>query len=111
MQNSSFSRCCFNSCQSCNSRLPLELCLTQSGYRKLLKEVEEGTLVSGDSFYIRLNLNLSGQWDSCSMSTHCDEIVHVLDTMHQGRSEWLCARVDPFIDKDTEKGTIPSYSR
>ncbi|KAJ8372852.1 hypothetical protein AAFF_G00276250 [Aldrovandia affinis] len=95
----------------CSGLIKLHFRANYDGYRKLQKEVEEGTLVSGDSFYIRLNLSLMGQWDSCSMSAHCDEIVHVLDTMHQGKSEWLCACIDSFSCKDQEKGTIPSYSR
>lgn len=90
-------------------------CLTPSlpaaGYRKLLSELEEGLITSGDSFHIRLNLNISSQLDCCSLSVKCDEIVHILDTMYQGRCEWLCARVDPFTDRDLEMGTIPSYSR
>lgn len=81
------------------------------GYRRLLKDIEDGTVVSGDSFYIRLNLNISSQLDNCSLNVRCDEVLHVLDTMHQGKCEWLCARVDAFTDKDLEKGTIPSYSR
>ncbi|KAJ8246103.1 hypothetical protein GJAV_G00263680 [Gymnothorax javanicus] len=95
----------------CSGTIKLHFRANYDGYRKLQKEVEEGNMVSGDSFYIRLNLNLSSQLDSCSINARCDEIIHVLDTMHQGRSEWLCARVDPYIDKDLEKGTIPSYSR
>lgn len=90
-------------------------CLTPSlpaaGYRKLLSELEEGLITSGDSFHIRLNLNISSQLDCCSLSVKCDEIVHIRDTMYQGRCEWLCARVDPFTDRDLEMGTIPSYSR
>lgn len=90
-------------------------CLTPSlpaaGYRKLLSELEEGLITSGDSFHIRLNLNISSQLDCCSLSVKCDEIVHILDTMYQGKCEWLCARVDPFTDRDLEMGTIPSYSR
>lgn len=82
-----------------------------SGYRKLLKEMEDGVITSGDSFYIRLNLNISSQLDACSMSLKCDDVVHVLDTMYQDRHEWLCARVDPFTDQDLDMGTIPSYSR
>lgn len=81
------------------------------GYRRLLKDIEDGTVVSGDSFYIRLNLNFYSQSDSCSLNVRCDEVLHVLDTMHQGKCEWLCARVDSFTDKDLERGTIPSYSR
>lgn len=82
-----------------------------AGYQKLLSELEEGLITSGDSFYIRLNLNISSQLDCCSLSVRCDEIVHILDTMYLGRCEWLCARVDPFTDRDLETGTIPSYSR
>lgn len=85
--------------------------LPAAGYRKLLRELEEGIITSGDSFHIRLNLNISSQLDCCSLSVKCDEIVHILDTMYQGRCEWLCARVDPYTDRDLEMGTIPSYSR
>lgn len=85
--------------------------LSSPGYRRLQKDIEEGRAVSGDSFYIRVNLNISGQLDSCSLSVRCDEVLHVLDTRYQGKCEWLCARVDPYTDKDLEKGTIPSYSR
>lgn len=86
-------------------------CFLCPGYRRLLKDIEDGTVVSGDSFYIRLNLNISSQLDNCSLNVRCDEVLHVLDTMHQGKCEWVCARVDPFTNKDTERGTIPSYSR
>lgn len=85
--------------------------LWSPGYRRLQKDIEEGRAVSGDSFYIRANLNVSGQLDSCSLSVRCDEVLHVLDTRYQGKCEWLCARVDSYTDKDLEKGTIPSYSR
>ncbi|XP_040322796.1 caspase recruitment domain-containing protein 11-like [Herpailurus yagouaroundi] len=73
--------------------------------------MEEGLVTSGDSFYVRLNLNISSQLDACTMSLKCDDIVHVRDTMYQDRHEWLCARVDPFTDHDLDVGTIPSYSR
>lgn len=85
--------------------------LLSTGYRRLQKDIEEGRAVSGDSFHIRVNLNISGQLDSCSLSVRCDEVLHVLDTRYQGKCEWLCARVDPYTNKDLEKGTIPSYSR
>lgn len=83
-----------------------------SAFRRLQRDIAEGTLASGDSFYIRVNLNISGQSDSCSLSVRCDEVVHVLDTRHQSRCEWLCARVDPYTGSDlAEHGTIPSFSR
>uniref|UniRef100_A0A8C9SWF0 Caspase recruitment domain family member 11 n=1 Tax=Scleropages formosus TaxID=113540 RepID=A0A8C9SWF0_SCLFO len=99
------------SLQRCVGEIKLHFRSNNEGYRKLLKEMDEGTLTSGDSFYIRVNLNLSGPPDGCSMCLCCDEVVHVLDTMHQGKYEWLCARVDMLTNKDLERGTIPSYTR
>lgn len=97
--------------QRCSGPVTLHYKANQEGYRKLLKDMEEGLITSGDSFYVRLNLNVSSQLDACSLSLKCDDIVHVRDTMFQDRHEWLCARVDPFTDQDLELGTIPSYSR
>ncbi|XP_042294710.1 caspase recruitment domain-containing protein 11 [Sceloporus undulatus] len=97
--------------QKCSGPVTLHCKLNHEGYRKLLAEIEEGLVTSGDSFYIRLNLSISSQLDCCSLSVKCDEILHVLDTMHHGKCEWLCARVDPFTDKDLETGTIPNGSR
>ncbi|XP_064171338.1 caspase recruitment domain-containing protein 11 isoform X1 [Anguilla rostrata] len=95
----------------CAGQIRLHFRSNDEGYRRLRRDLDEGILVSGDSFYIRLNLNVSGQSDSCSLCIRCDEVVHVLDTRHQGKCEWLCARVDAFTNKDLEKGTIPSFSR
>ncbi|XP_043567832.1 caspase recruitment domain-containing protein 11 isoform X1 [Chiloscyllium plagiosum] len=97
--------------QRCNGPVTLHFKANFDGYKKLQKDLEDGIITSGDSFYVRTNLNISGQSDSCSMCVKCDEIIHVLDTMYQGKCEWLCARVDLFTDKDLEKGTIPSYCR
>ncbi|XP_069839736.1 caspase recruitment domain-containing protein 11 isoform X2 [Dendropsophus ebraccatus] len=97
--------------QRCKGPVTVHYKFNDEGYRKLLKDLEEGKIRSGDSFFIRLNLNISNHLDSCTLSVQCDEIVHVLDTMHQGRYEWLCARIDPFTDRNMDYGTIPSYSR
>ncbi|ELV11010.1 Caspase recruitment domain-containing protein 11 [Tupaia chinensis] len=97
--------------QRCSGPVTLHYKVNHEGYRKLLKDMEEGLITSGDSFYIRLNLNISSQLDACSMSLKCDDVVHIRDTMYQDRHEWLCARVDPFTDQDLDMGTIPSYSR
>ncbi|XP_045397189.1 caspase recruitment domain-containing protein 11 isoform X2 [Lemur catta] len=97
--------------QRCSGPVTLHYKVNQEGYRKLLKDMEEGLITSGDSFYIRLNLNISSQLDACTMSLKCDDVVHVRDTMYQDRHEWLCARVDLFTDQDLDVGTIPSYSR
>uniref|UniRef100_A0A669ECJ4 Caspase recruitment domain family member 11 n=1 Tax=Oreochromis niloticus TaxID=8128 RepID=A0A669ECJ4_ORENI len=98
--------------QHCSGPITLHYRASHDSYRRLQSNLADGTLASGDSFYIRVNLNISGQSDSCSLSVRCDEVVHVLDTRHQGRCEWQCARVDPYSGSDlAERGTIPSYSR
>uniref|UniRef100_A0A3B3SKP5 Caspase recruitment domain family member 11 n=1 Tax=Paramormyrops kingsleyae TaxID=1676925 RepID=A0A3B3SKP5_9TELE len=97
--------------QRCVGQITLHFRSNYEGYRKLLREMEEGWLTSGDSFYVRLNLDLSGPPDSCSTCVKCDEVLHVIDTMHQGRCEWLCARVHMFTNQDLEKVTIPNYTR
>uniref|UniRef100_A0A8C4GID2 Caspase recruitment domain-containing protein 11 n=1 Tax=Dicentrarchus labrax TaxID=13489 RepID=A0A8C4GID2_DICLA len=98
--------------QHCSGPVRLHYRANYDSFRRLQRDLAEGTLASGDSFYIRVNLNISGQSDSCSLSVRCDEVVHVLDTRHQGRCEWLCARVDPYTGSDLpDRGTIPSNSR
>uniref|UniRef100_A0AAR2LXW4 CARD domain-containing protein n=1 Tax=Pygocentrus nattereri TaxID=42514 RepID=A0AAR2LXW4_PYGNA len=97
--------------QRCTGQVQLHYRCNYEGYRRLQKDIDDGRVVSGDSFYIRVNLNVSCQLDSCSLNVRCDEVLHVLDTRHQGKCEWLCARVDTLTDKDMDKGTIPSYSR
>ncbi|XP_070703847.1 caspase recruitment domain-containing protein 11 isoform X2 [Pempheris klunzingeri] len=98
--------------QHCSGPINLHYRANYDSFRRLQRDLADGTLASGDSFYIRVNLNISSQSDSCSLSMRCDEVVHVLDTRHQGRSEWLCARVDPYTGSDlADCGTIPSNSR
>uniref|UniRef100_A0A8C4FRS8 Caspase recruitment domain family member 11 n=1 Tax=Denticeps clupeoides TaxID=299321 RepID=A0A8C4FRS8_9TELE len=99
------------SLQRCTGQVQLHYRCNIDGYRRLQKDIEDGSVVSGDSFYIRANLNVSDKLDNCSLSVRCDEVLHVLDTMHQGKCEWLCSRVDAFSDKDLDRGTIPSYTR
>ncbi|XP_058509537.1 caspase recruitment domain-containing protein 11 isoform X1 [Solea solea] len=98
--------------QRCSGLIHLHYRANFDAYRRLQRDVANGTLVSGDSFYIRVNLKISGQSDNCSLSVRCDEVVHVLDTRYQGRCEWLCSRVDPYTGSDqAERGTLPSNSR
>nr|XP_042699503.1 caspase recruitment domain-containing protein 10 isoform X3 [Chrysemys picta bellii] len=81
------------------------------GYQPLKEALEEGKQVTGDSFYMRTNLTLLEQSDPYSLCVKCREILHVTDTMHKGRLEWYCARVDPLTLRDLDKGTVPNYSR
>ncbi|XP_024127743.1 caspase recruitment domain-containing protein 11 [Oryzias melastigma] len=98
--------------QHCSGLITLHYRASFDAYRRLQRDLADGKLASGDSFYIRVNLNISGQADCCSLSVRCDEVVHVLDTRHQGLCQWLCSRVEPFSGSDlAERGTIPSNSR
>lgn len=98
--------------QHCSGPIQLHYRANYDSFHRLKRDLADGVLASGDSFHIRLNLNISSQSDNCTLTVGCDEVVHVLDTKYQGRCDWLCARVDPFTGTDLpERGTIPSYSR
>ncbi|NWS68210.1 CAR10 protein, partial [Crotophaga sulcirostris] len=85
--------------------------LDLEGYQPLREALEEGKKFSGDSFYVRTNLSLLELSDPYALCVKCREILHVTDTMHKGRLEWYCSRVDPLTMRDLDKGTIPNYSR
>ncbi|XP_054059244.1 caspase recruitment domain-containing protein 10 isoform X2 [Rissa tridactyla] len=85
--------------------------LDLEGYQPLREALEEGKKFSGDSFYVRTNLSLLESSDPYALCVKCREILHVTDTMHKGRLEWYCSRVDPLTMRDLDKGTVPNYSR
>ncbi|NWS38140.1 CAR10 protein, partial [Probosciger aterrimus] len=85
--------------------------LDLEGYQPLRDALEEGKKFSGDSFYVRTNLSLLEPSDPYALCVKCREILHVTDTMHKGRLEWYCSRVDPLTMRDLDKGTVPNYSR
>ncbi|NWX05509.1 CAR10 protein, partial [Caloenas nicobarica] len=85
--------------------------LDLEGYEPLREALEEGKKFSGDSFYVRTNLSLLEPSDPYALCVKCREILHVTDTMHKGRLEWYCSRVDPLTMRDLDKGTVPNYSR
>ncbi|KFQ82821.1 Caspase recruitment domain-containing protein 10, partial [Phaethon lepturus] len=84
--------------------------LDLEGYQSLQKALE-GKKFSGDSFYVRTNLSLLEPSDPYALCVKRREILHVTDTMHKGRLEWYCSRVDPLTMRDLDKGTVPNYSR
>uniref|UniRef100_A0A8D2KUZ6 Caspase recruitment domain family member 10 n=1 Tax=Varanus komodoensis TaxID=61221 RepID=A0A8D2KUZ6_VARKO len=76
-----------------------------SGYLPLQEARDAGRKVPGDSFYVRVNLSLLELADPLALCVKCQEILHVTDTLHKGRLEWYCARVDPFTLRDLDRGT------
>ncbi|NXX80915.1 CAR10 protein, partial [Urocolius indicus] len=85
--------------------------LDLEGYQAVREAVEEGRKFCGDSFYVRTNVSLLEPSDPYALCVQRREILHVTDTMHKGRLEWYCSRVDPFTMRDLDKGTVPNYSR
>ncbi|XP_060101481.1 caspase recruitment domain-containing protein 10 [Heteronotia binoei] len=81
------------------------------GYQPLKEALDAGKEVPGDSFYVRVNLTLLDLVDPYALCVKCREILHVTDTLHKGRLEWYCARVDPFTLRDLDRGTVPNYNR
>ncbi|XP_054843730.1 caspase recruitment domain-containing protein 10 [Eublepharis macularius] len=81
------------------------------GYLPLKEALDAGKKVPGDSFYVRVNLTLLDLVDPYALCVKCREILHITDTMHKGRLEWYCARVDPFTLRDLDRGTVPNYNR
>ncbi|XP_072299870.1 caspase recruitment domain-containing protein 11 [Eucyclogobius newberryi] len=97
--------------QHCSGLVKLHYRSNYDAYRRLQRDIADGMLASGDSFFIRLNLNISN-YENCSLNVRCDEVVHVLDTHYQERCEWLCSRMDPYTGLDLpERGTVPCNSR
>ncbi|XP_077195682.1 caspase recruitment domain-containing protein 10 isoform X2 [Paroedura picta] len=81
------------------------------GYQPLKEALDAGKGIPGDSFYVRANLTLLDLVDPYALCVKCREILHVTDTLHNGKLEWYCARVDPFTLRDLDRGTVPNYSR
>lgn len=79
------------------------------GYRKLVQDLEARLVTSGDSFYIRANLTIEEQ-ASGSLAVCCNDVLHVTDTVFQGRACWHATRVGPYSTQGLENGTIPNYA-
>ncbi|KAM5310130.1 caspase recruitment domain-containing protein 14 isoform 2-T2 [Glossophaga mutica] len=88
----------------------LSVKVNMEGYKKLVQDLEAKAATSGDSFYIRLNLALEGRAEG-ELQAHCGDVLHVTDTMFQGRGGWHACRVGPYSTQHGERGAIPSYVR
>ncbi|XP_069608527.1 caspase recruitment domain-containing protein 14 [Ranitomeya imitator] len=77
-------------------------------YRKLLNNIENGLLTSGDSFYVHVNLSMPARVEG-GLQVKCGEILHITDTMYKNRCQWFAHRVNAYNMKDGESGIIPNY--
>ncbi|XP_006532436.1 caspase recruitment domain-containing protein 14 isoform X2 [Mus musculus] len=93
-----------------NGSCYLSVKINTEGYKNLIQDLDAKVVTSGDSFYIRVNLAMQRGGDG-ELQTHCNDILHVTDTMFQGRSCWHAHHVNPYTMKDMEPGTIPNYSQ
>ncbi|XP_075072838.1 caspase recruitment domain-containing protein 14 [Mixophyes fleayi] len=77
-------------------------------YRKLLKNIESGLVMSGDSFYVRVNQSMAARVEG-GLQVTCGEILHVTHTMFKNRCQWFAHRVNYYTMKDGESGIIQNY--
>nr|XP_032817183.1 caspase recruitment domain-containing protein 11-like isoform X1 [Petromyzon marinus]XP_032817184.1 caspase recruitment domain-containing protein 11-like isoform X1 [Petromyzon marinus]XP_032817185.1 caspase recruitment domain-containing protein 11-like isoform X1 [Petromyzon marinus]XP_032817187.1 caspase recruitment domain-containing protein 11-like isoform X1 [Petromyzon marinus] len=97
--------------QHCQGLVQLFVRTNMDGHRKLQALLEGGTVTSGDSFFVLVNASVCGLAEGCTMHAACEDVLHVTDTLYEGRAEWRCSRVDPYTMRDGETGTLPSFLR
>ncbi|KAL4648003.1 caspase recruitment domain-containing protein 14 isoform X1 [Arapaima gigas] len=82
----------------------------QDAYEKLLLQLKNGEVTSGDSFYVRVNLSLLGG-AAGALAVKCNDILHVTDTRHGAKGLWKASHVHPCNLKDLKSGMVPNYHR
>ncbi|XP_069509140.1 caspase recruitment domain-containing protein 10 isoform X2 [Ambystoma mexicanum] len=97
--------------QLCEDASALTFRVDKEGYERLVERLDRGKHVFGDSFYVRANLDIRVSNEPGALRVRSKQILHVVDTMFQGRFEWFCARVDALTQMELDRGTIPNYSR
>ncbi|XP_036408233.1 caspase recruitment domain-containing protein 10 [Megalops cyprinoides] len=85
--------------------------LNTEAYSKLCTQLSSPSFLGCDSFYVRVNMDLDPNGDPPSLGVHCDDILHVMDTVHNGKYQWRCARVEPQTAKHLQAGVMPNYNR
>ncbi|XP_050777019.1 caspase recruitment domain-containing protein 14 isoform X5 [Gopherus flavomarginatus] len=86
----------------------LSVRMNMEGYKRLVTDLENKVVTSGDSFYIRANLALEGK-AAGELPVQCSDILHVTDTVFQGKSQWSACQVNPYSMKDMDAGIVPNY--
>uniref|UniRef100_A0A674JHA8 Caspase recruitment domain family member 14 n=1 Tax=Terrapene triunguis TaxID=2587831 RepID=A0A674JHA8_9SAUR len=86
----------------------LSVRMNMEGYKRLVSDLENKVVTSGDSFYIRANLALEGK-AAGELPVQCNDILHVTDTVFRGESQWSACRVNPYSMKDMDAGIVPNY--
>uniref|UniRef100_A0A3P9N1Y7 Caspase recruitment domain family, member 14 n=1 Tax=Poecilia reticulata TaxID=8081 RepID=A0A3P9N1Y7_POERE len=81
----------------------------RQNYEALLQQLQNSTMSSGDSFYIRVNLSLPAG-ASGTLAVSCNDILHVTNTRPAGTEDlWQASQVHPCQLLDLQSGTVPNY--
>ncbi|KTF77269.1 hypothetical protein cypCar_00015885 [Cyprinus carpio] len=83
---------------------------SQDAYENLLQQLKNGEVMSGDSFYIRVNMTMPGD-AAGTLAVKCNDIVHVTDTHHSNDGSWWASHVHPCHLEDLKSGALPNYYR
>ncbi|KAF4112112.1 hypothetical protein G5714_006907 [Onychostoma macrolepis] len=83
---------------------------SQDAYENLLQQLKNGEVMSGDSFYIRVNMTIPGD-TAGTLAVKCNDIVHVTDTHHSDDGSWWASHLHPCHLEDLKSGALPNYYR
>uniref|UniRef100_A0A672M6B1 Caspase recruitment domain family, member 14 n=1 Tax=Sinocyclocheilus grahami TaxID=75366 RepID=A0A672M6B1_SINGR len=83
---------------------------SQDAYENLLQQLKNGEVMSGDSFYIRVNMTMPRD-AAGTLAVKCNDIVHVTDTHHSNDGSWWASHVHPCHLEDLMSGALPNYYR
>lgn len=81
-----------------------------SAYQHLLQQLNSREVTSGDSFYVRVNMSLSGGVAGM-LSVTCNDILHVTDSHYGGDGYWWASRVHSYQLNDLKCGRVPNFYR
>ncbi|KAI3352755.1 hypothetical protein L3Q82_019333 [Scortum barcoo] len=83
----------------------------QDDYEILLQQLQSSETLSGDSFYVRVNLSLPAGTNG-TLAVSCNDVLHVTNTRPTGTEDsWHASQVHPCQLLDLESGTVPNYYR
>uniref|UniRef100_A0A8D0CZE3 Caspase recruitment domain family member 14 n=1 Tax=Sander lucioperca TaxID=283035 RepID=A0A8D0CZE3_SANLU len=83
----------------------------QDDYEALLQQLQSSETISGDSFYVRVNMSLSAGPNG-TLAVSCNDILHVTHTRPAGTEDsWRASQVHPCQLLDLQTGNVPNYYR
>ncbi|KAG9277417.1 caspase recruitment domain-containing protein 14 isoform X1 [Astyanax mexicanus] len=82
----------------------------RDAYENLLQQLKKGDVTSGDSFYVRVNMSLTGS-AAGALAVTCNDILHVTDTHHGHDGSWWASHVHSCQLMDLKSGSLPNYYR